>query len=190
MKPHALRAARAAGIKHHSPYETAGIVITNPVPADAAQIHELISRCRPLDVNSTYAYLLLCHHHADTCVVARSGNHLVGFISGYVLPRDPDTLFVWQVAVHPEARGARLGARMLEHLMKRESAKTVHFMETTVSPSNAASRRMFQRFACLLRAAVEQEMLFDRDAFGQQDHEEEVLLKIGPFDTGTLREVM
>lgn len=166
------------------------IELATPSAKDAAAVHELISRCKPLDLNSTYAYLLLCHHFADTCVVARYENAVVGFISGYVLPNDPQTFFVWQVAVDPEARGARLGARMLDHLLRREPvATTARFMETTVSPSNTASRRMFQRLANEISAPIEQQMLFDRTAFGNEEHEEEVLLKIGPFDTARLREV-
>jgi L-2,4-diaminobutyric acid acetyltransferase len=159
------------------------IYLTVPTVADAADVHKLVSVCKPLDLNSTYAYLLLCHHFSDTCVIARMGEDTVGFISGYRLPRNAKTFFIWQVAVHPEARGARLGARMLQHLLKRESNAATRFLETTVSPSNEASRRMFQRLADSIAAPIEEQMLFDRAAFGHEDHEEEVLLKIGPFDT-------
>jgi L-2,4-diaminobutyric acid acetyltransferase len=152
-----------------------------PVAADAAQVHKLVAACKPLDLNSTYAYLLLCHHFSDTCVVARAGKDIVGFISGYRLPVRPDTFFVWQVAVHPEMRGARLGVQMLQDLLQRESTAAVRFMETTVSPSNEASRRMFQRFADSAGAPINEQMLFDRSAFGDEEHEEEVLLKIGPL---------
>lgn len=152
-----------------------------PVAADAAQVHKLVSDCRPLDLNSTYAYLLLCHHFSDTCVVARTNKDIVGFISGYLLPADPDIFFIWQVAVHPQMRGARLGVQMLQHLLARESVAAARFMETTVSPSNEASRRMFQRFASSIGAPINERMLFDRSAFGDEEHEEEVLLKIGPF---------
>ncbi len=166
----------------------ASIELTAPSAADAPGVHQLIARCKPLDLNSTYAYLLLCHHFADTCVVARRVSQLVGFISGYVLPNDPRTFFVWQVAVHPDVRGARLGARMLLHLLSRQSVSSARYMETTVSPSNTASRRMFHGFATSIDAAIEERMLFDRDAFGDEDHEEEMLLKIGPIDTGAFRE--
>lgn len=152
-----------------------------PVAADAAQVHKLVSDCKPLDLNSTYAYLLLCHHFSDTCVIARADKDIVGFISGYRLPANPDVFFVWQVAVHPQMRGARLGVHMLRHLLARETVAAARFMETTVSPSNEASRRMFQRFAASVGAPINEQMLFDRSAFGEEEHEEEVLLKIGPF---------
>jgi L-2,4-diaminobutyric acid acetyltransferase len=166
------------------------IVLARPIPRDAADVHALISVCKPLDLNSTYAYLLLCHHHAETCVIARSSDDAVGFISAYVLPRDPQTFFVWQVAVHPGARGKQLGVRMLSNLVARDSAAATRFLETTVSPSNSASRRMFQRFAREIGVPVQEQMLFDRDVFGNEEHEEEVLLRIGPFDTDQLRKEM
>jgi L-2,4-diaminobutyric acid acetyltransferase len=162
------------------------IVLQVPAAGDAAQVHKLVSVCKPLDLNSTYAYLLLCHHFSDTCVVARAGKDIVGFISGYSLPAGPGTFFVWQVAVHPETRGARLGVQMLQHLLQRESTAAVSFMETTVSPSNEASRRMFQRFADSAGAPINEQMLFDRSAFGEEEHEAEVLLKIGPFARASL----
>lgn len=179
--------------KAHAPNRvglTGPVELSAPSANDAAAVHELIARCKPLDLNSTYAYLLLCYHFSDTCVIARVDKKVVGFISGYVLPNDLQTFFVWQVAVHPDARGAQLGVRMLVHLLRRKRVSgTVRFMETTVSPSNTASRRMFQRVANEISAPIEQQMLFDRSAFGNEEHEEEVLLKIGPFVAARLREV-
>lgn len=165
---------------------TSDVTFARPHPRDAAAVHALIEVCKPLDLNSTYAYLLLCHHYRDTCVVARDADGLIGFISGYLLPGDPQTLFVWQVAVHPRARGRRLGGHMLAQLITRSSAPATRYLETTVSPSNEASRRMFQRFAEEIGAPIGQRMLFDRDAFGTEDHEEEILLQIGPFNAAGL----
>ena len=76
---------------------------------DGAALHDLIAACPPLDLNSRYAYLLLCHHHAQTSVVAELDGVLVGAITAYIPPIQPDTLFVWQVAVAPASRGNSLG---------------------------------------------------------------------------------
>jgi len=169
-----------------SPTVATGIRLCCPTANDAAEVHDLVAACKPLDLNSTYAYLLLCHHHSDTCVIARTKGQVVGFVSGYVLPKDRDTFFVWQVAVHPAARGARLGSQMLRQLLAREPVASTRSIETTVSPSNEASRRMFQHLADSIAAPINEHMLFDRATFGDEDHEEEVLLKIGPFDLAAL----
>ena len=49
-------------------------MVTLAVPAvgDAKAIHALVGSCPPLDLNSTYAYLLLCAHFAETCVIDTS----------------------------------------------------------------------------------------------------------------------
>ncbi|MFJ1302350.1 diaminobutyrate acetyltransferase [Pseudomonadota bacterium AL_CKDN230030165-1A_HGKHYDSX7] len=149
---------------------------------DGAAIHRLVSECPPLDVNSLYAYLLLCEHHSETCVVAESiGGDIDGFISAYVPPNRPDTLFVWQVAVHARARGQRLARAMLNELLSRDALQQVRHLETTVGPDNQASRRTFTGLAGELGAHVSEQPYFDRQLFGGAEHDDEMLLKIGPF---------
>ncbi|GAA5233823.1 diaminobutyrate acetyltransferase [Verticiella sediminum] len=158
------------------------IVLRAPRVEDGAAVAELIRQSPPLDVNSTYAYLLLCHHFAGTCVVAELEGRVVGFISGYLPPEQPETFFVWQVAVHADARGRGLGQSMLRHLLQRPVSRHVHFLETTVSPSNAASRGMFSGLAKDLETDMSEQPLFDHTMFGEgAAHEDEMLLKIGPF---------
>lgn len=159
-----------------------GIQLRAPRIEDGAAIYELIRQCPPLDVNSCYAYLLVCHHHAQTSVVAESGGRILGFISGYLPPLQPDTFFVWQVAVHSDARGRRLGLSMLRYLLQQPVAKSTRYLETTVSPSNQASRATFARLAQDLETAMSEQALFDKAMFGEgAAHEDEMLLRIGPF---------
>jgi L-2,4-diaminobutyric acid acetyltransferase len=132
-------------------------------------------------VNSTYAYLLLAHHFAETCVLALERGRVVGFVSAYLPPRREDTLFVWQVAVHPDARGRGLGQRMLLALLQRKALSRITRIETTVSPRNGASRAMFTSLARALDAQIEEHSLFTPQMFGTEDHEEERLLVIGPI---------
>jgi len=156
-------------------------VLRRPDRQDAAAIHRLVAECPPLDLNSVYAYLLLCEHFRDTCVAACRGARIDGFISAYIPPGRPDTLFVWQVAVHERARGQSLGKAMLRELLARPMARHVRHLETTVGPTNQASRRMFAGLARELGTCSIEEPLFDRTLFGAGEHEDEMLLKIGPF---------
>lgn len=161
---------------------TAPLQFRQPRRADGAALHRLIADCPPLDVNSMYAYLLLCEHFPATCVVAESaGGRIDGFISAYVPPTKPDVVFVWQVAVHARARGQRLGRAMLRELLRRDVLKHVRFLETTVGPDNQASRRMFAGLAAELGAHISEQPFFDRQLFGGADHDDEMLLRIGPF---------
>jgi len=155
---------------------------------DAASIWRLIQRCPPLDVNSSYAYLLLSHHFGNTCVVAKVEDEIVGFVSAYAPPGQPDTLFVWQVAVDPRARGRQLGAQMVLDLLSRGGPGRWRSLETTVSPSNVASRRMFKRVAREMGAELNEQTLFTQNHLGEAGHEEERLLLIGPFGHGEKRD--
>lgn len=116
--------------------------------------------------------------------MAREDDCIVGFISAYVPPRTPDTIFIWQVAVHPDTRGSGLGKRMLLRLLQREALNGVTYLETTVSPSNLPSRGMFLGLAKKLNIECHEQMLFDEAAFEHESHEAEVLLKLGPMSEG------
>lgn len=150
---------------------------------DGAAIHRLVRACPPLDLNSPYAYLLLCAHHAATCVVAGQTAEPVAFVSAYRPPAQIDTVFIWQIAVAPEARGRGLALQMLEHLLARPALAGCRRLETTVTPSNAASRRVFETLATRLNARCAERSFFSREDFQDPHHEPEMLISIGPWST-------
>ena len=121
--------------------------LRQPQASDGAAIWELVRACKPLDENSMYCNLIQCDHFAGTCVIAELDGKICGWVSGYVLPNDPGTLFVWQVAVAPEARGKGLGTVMLQNVMNREACKNVTRLQTTITAENEASWTLFRRFA-------------------------------------------
>jgi len=153
-----------------------------PALADGKAVHDLIARCPPLDLNSSYNYFLLCSHFADTCVVAERDGEMVGFMSAYRLPQAMERLFIWQVAVDSSARGHGLASRMLESLLQRPVCAGLCYLETTVSPSNRASRQVFTRFAAAHEWDWHEETFLNRDHFGAEAHEEEVLFRLGPLN--------
>lgn len=159
-----------------------------PTKEDGRAIHELIRQCPPLDLNSVYTYLLLCEHFSQTCVVAEVDGHVRGFVSAYIHPERADVLFVWQVAVHDEARGMGLAQRMLHKLLNRTSTRAVRYMETTVGPDNLPSRRMFQAIATHYGARIQESALFEPRLFGPEGHDDERLLRIGPITIKTTEE--
>lgn len=149
---------------------------------DAPEIWELVSDSGALEENSLYCYLLLCRDFSDTCVVACRGNEIVGFVLAYRPPKSPETVFVWQVGVAEAARGQGLAKRLLRSLVSVPGCDGVRYLEATVTPSNTASRRLFQSFAKALDVPCDIQQGFTADMFGIGDHEEEELFRIGPFD--------
>jgi len=162
---------------------SAEFVIRAPRIADGRAVHTLIAACAPLDTNSLYLNLLQCTHFAGTCVLAEGTDQRspVGFISGYLLPHRPATLFVWQVAIAASARGRGLASRMLLELLDRPACGDVDHIETTITESNAASWALFRSLARKLCCPIEDRMLFDRNEHLDGVHESERLVRIGPF---------
>lgn len=153
---------------------------------DGAAAFRLISLCPPLDTNSLYCNLLQCTHFAETSVTAKKKDELVGFVSGYIIPKRPDTLFIWQVAVSDEARGQGLGSRMLKNILSRPQCSHITFLETTITESNRASWALFESMADKLCSQVNTSVMFDQDKHFDGGHESEVLVRIGPFNPAAI----
>lgn len=124
---------------------------------------------------------------SNTSVVAfeENGKQPVGFISGFIRPDDPDTLFIWQVAVHESERGQGLATKMLFELLERNDCQSVRYLEATVSPSNKPSQNLFLGLAQKLHTNYQVSDYFATEDFPQdeseEEHEAEWLYKIGPF---------
>ncbi|MFT5116147.1 MAG: L-2,4-diaminobutyric acid acetyltransferase [Parasphingorhabdus sp.] len=159
------------------------LTIRVPNAKDGSAIHDLAGRCPPLDCNSLYCNLLQASHFRDTGVIAEWQGVIRGYVTGYRLPAKQNTLFVWQVAVTPEARGKGLALTMLEELLTR--LPDVEFLETTVTPNNASSMKLFNRLAKSKKTSLQKRVLFDKERHFQGKHEDEILLCIGPFDEGS-----
>ncbi|MEV3929545.1 diaminobutyrate acetyltransferase [Streptomyces sp. NPDC049944] len=150
---------------------------------DGAAIWRIARDSEVLDLNSSYSYLLWCRDFAATSVVARDENgDPVAFVTGYIRPDRPETLVVWQVAVDRSHRGKGLAATLLDALTTRvASDQGLASVETTITPDNTASDRLFTSFAQRHDAPLEREVLFDGSLFPEGTHLPEVLYRIGPF---------
>ncbi|HVV30399.1 MAG TPA: diaminobutyrate acetyltransferase [Mycobacteriales bacterium] len=138
-----------------------------------------IARDIGLDQNSPYKYLVFCRDFRGTSTIARDGAEPVGFVTGYLRPAAPDTLFVWQIGVVEKLHGRGIAHRMLDELATR-LAPDVRYLEASITPDNAASNRLFTRFAERRDAHWERAPLFDSELF-PYPHPDEVLIRIGPF---------
>src|SRR5690606_9693805 len=75
------------------------VAVRPPTLHDGAHMWRLARDSGALDLNTSYAYLLFARDFARTCRVAVVENEVVGFVLGYRRPDEPETLFVWQIAV-------------------------------------------------------------------------------------------
>jgi len=166
------------------------MTLRRPTVDDGADLHRLIASCPPLDVNSRYAYLIICRDFADTSVVASNGRgELCGAITAYRPQAKPHILFVWQVAVQPTCRGQGLAHRMLRHLLQRQSLLGISWVEATVGPDNRASRNLFAGLAAERAVRMTTTPLFDSRHLGE-GHEPELLHRVGPLHVAALRQAV
>ncbi|MEV5571589.1 diaminobutyrate acetyltransferase [Spirillospora sp. NPDC052269] len=168
-----------------------GFVLAKPTPRDGPDLWRMARESGVLDVNSAYSYTLWCRDFAATSIVARDAagepahdavhenGGARGFVTGFLRPEAPDTLFVWQVAVDPARRGRGLARLMLDGLADRLAPHGARALEATVTPGNAASTALFSSFARDRGAELTRTPLFGSDLL--DGHEPEVLFRIGPL---------
>ncbi|MRI34979.1 diaminobutyrate acetyltransferase [Endozoicomonas sp. OPT23] len=156
-------------------------VIRKPTAEDGLSVNKLINSIPELDSNSSYCNLLQCSHFSDTSIIVEKQGEVLGFISGYIQPKDPKTLFIWQVAVSQQARGLGIASEMLKQLLNRRETAAITHLETTITDDNKASWALFNRLANNFDAPLERSVMFDRNTHFKNEHDTELLARIGPI---------
>lgn len=114
-------------------------------------------------------------------MIAELETQLVGFVSAYLRPDEPSTLFVWQIAVAESVRGQGLGKQLLNQLLSRPYCRFVDTLETTITESNQPSWRLFGSLAQDHGVEIQHEPLFEKEAHFAGQHDTEIGLRIGPL---------
>jgi L-2,4-diaminobutyric acid acetyltransferase len=123
---------------------------------------------------------------ADSSLVTTVDGEVVGFLTGYRRPTEPDTYFVWQTAVSPRHGIPFLGARLFEQAVAEQVATGARFVEATVSADNKAIIMVLKKVARKYGAEIGTDVLFPgallRTTTNDPDvHHDEVLYRIGPL---------
>ena len=158
------------------------LLIEQPLSVDGVNVHDLVAACPPLDTNSLYMNLIQTTHFAETCALARKDGEVVAWVSGHIPPQEPETYFLWQVAVGEKARGQRIAKRLVADIFSRPACKDVRYLKTTITRDNEASWGLFRSIARWLDAPLQESDFFDKDRHFKGRHDSEILVTIGPFD--------
>lgn len=161
----------------------AGVSTRRPSLEDGVRLWEIARDTEVLDLNSTYAYTLLCRDFADSSIVAERDGAVAGFVTGYRRPDRPDTLFVWQVAVDAAHRGHGIAGLMLNDLLDHLAVAGVTRLETTITASNTASQELFGSVARRRHSTLTVHDLFAPHHISPEEsdpHEAEQLYVIDP----------
>ncbi|MFH5183972.1 diaminobutyrate acetyltransferase [Paenibacillus sp. TAB 01] len=161
--------------------QSGACLIRTTKAGDGASLWQLASDSGRLDVNSAYCYIMLCEYFSDTCLIAEIQGEKAGFVTAFLHPSHPEVLFIWQIAVSAAHRGKGIAEQLLTKLMESSRCRQVRFIETTISRSNTASHRLFDKFAKSMGAAKVITEGFAPQLFPGAGHEEEPLVRIGPI---------
>lgn len=157
-----------------------------PGVSDGKKLFEIAKRSGTLDINSLYHYLIMSSHFSDTGLIAERGPEIAGFVTGYSPPRQPDTLFVWQVAVEKKFQGSGLGKRLLKETFFNNN-RNYRYLEASITPSNTASLNLFTSVASDFGSPYTFETpFFTETDFGDYGHEAEILFRTGPIKTDSI----
>ncbi|MGB8623930.1 MAG: diaminobutyrate acetyltransferase [Paracoccaceae bacterium] len=162
--------------------ENGELTFRAPTSADGSDVWNLIRESGPLDENSMYCNTLQCDHFGETCVIAELNGKIVGWVSAFIMPSDPESLFIWQVAVDSDARGMGVAGKMLDHLLKRDACAGVTRLQTTITADNDASWALFNSFAEKMDAPLERDPHYKRDTHFEGRHATEYMVTIGDFE--------
>lgn len=157
----------------------------SPATDDASEIWRLVVESGVLDSNSAYLYLLLCRDFRETCLVATRDDEVVGFVTGYRMPSDPSVLFIWQIGVATTEKRKGIASRLLAELIRHCGIDTLSAIEATVSPSNVASRKLFESLSRSLGVSLKDQPQygFTTSDFPPGNHEAEPRIHIGPLSS-------
>jgi len=155
------------------------MTIQQPTKVKGKAVHQLIKQTGGLDLNSVYYYYILCDFYRQTSAIAiNEKEEVVGYLSALVAPNDENSLFVWQVAVHPSAQGKGLSKKMLEFVIQNNPHLSA--IKTTIGPDNMASQGLFKSIAKKHNAKIYQETYLSSEDLG--DHDPEILFTIKPIN--------
>lgn len=155
------------------------VTFRTPTLDDGAAMWRIARDSQVLDVNTSYAYLLMARDFGAHSAVAEVGGEVVGYCMSYLRPQDPNTVFVWQIAVDASQRGRGLAGRLLDAVVDATGARA---LESTVTTDNDASNALFARFAERRGATETVTEFITRDHFPPDDvHDAELLHRIEPL---------
>ncbi|MGB3707428.1 diaminobutyrate acetyltransferase [Gordonia sp. (in: high G+C Gram-positive bacteria)] len=146
-------------------FSKTAVAFRRPQASDGQRIWEIARDSRVLDVNSPYSYILWSQEFSETSIVAEVDGVPIGFVTGYRRPADPASLMVWQVAVDDAHRGKQIAKRMLCELFHRGTQAGVTAINTTISPDNEASQRLFAGVARALGLNFSHQPFFAAELF-------------------------
>ena len=149
-----------------------------PQGEDADCIVALIGDTPSQAMRRAHGSLVANGFSPETSVVAELDGKLVGWALAYVLPFDPETLFIWTVEVSDVSADTGLDSLMLGHLMRQDACAKVTRVQTSIPSDDEDSWSLFRRFANWQRSRMKIQPFVTQALFPRDRHKNENLVTI------------
>jgi len=153
-------------------------VLRAPEADDAGRIADLADGFASGEAYAPQGDLMSNAAFRDTSVVAELEGELVGGVTAYRLPYDPQTLFIWHADVAETARDQGLSSLMMGYLMRQEACVGVTRVQTAIAPMDERAWTLFRHFARWQRSHMEIQMFITQALTPFAQHETDHLVTI------------
>ncbi|KUJ76214.1 hypothetical protein AVO45_12940 [Ruegeria marisrubri] len=149
-----------------------------PTAEDGKTIAALAQRAEQEVVGELLGALAEVGDFGETSIIAELNGEVVGAVLAYVLPYDPQTLFIWQVTVAEGEEGKGLASLMLGQLMRRDACADVTRVQTAIPSSDEHAWTLFRRFAHWQRTRMDIQPFVTQALKPHRRHENDNLVTI------------
>ena len=153
-------------------------VLRAPVPEDGARIAALAKDFTSGKARDLPETLVGRGAFSETSVLAELDGKLLGWVSAYILPYDPQTLFIWTVEVVKVERNPELSSLMLGYLMRQEPCAGVTRVQTVISCDEDRPWTLFRRFARWQHSRMDIQPYFTQALTPHKRHENDNMVTI------------
>ncbi len=153
-------------------------VLRPPLPEDGTAVSSLAKTEGQEAMGDLLGELAAFDDYKEFSIIAELDGDLVGAMLAYVLPYDPETLFIWQVGVSEREADKGLASLMLGQVMRREVCTDVTRVQTVITSNDECTWALFRRFAQWQRSRMDIQPFITQALTPYRRHENSNLVTI------------
>ena len=144
------------------------------------QIQKLVSLTDRLQANGSYFYAIFCTEFSETSFVALRGTEVIAFVIGFMLPKRPDTYFLWQTAVKPRHGVPNLALDLIHFGVNKRIESGAVAVSASVDDENVAINQLLSALARRMDGRISTKEMFSAEemSFGHDRTHSETLIRV------------
>ena len=165
----------------HPRHDSLLVRIREPRLSEGEDIWEMVREAEDLPRRGHRLLPALVQSFASHSLVATHEGRVLGFVGGYRPRPNASSVVIWQISVAPMARRQGLATALLQALVRRQACAGVEYVEAAIPASSIAGRRLFERFARDVDAAVEVVPSGVLPRLSSEPPEPDEIVRVGPI---------